>query len=481
MKTTHFGLQIKENEGFDSQNIAARLFICPRISPEYASRMIDMLVGGSLSVDSLINTTNAYIEELSRQKQSNGNISKIMNNKVAEWRKVFGAPSAKDYDYIEKTFGFSQSDILGKSNTKISITAPIDVENYLKTYVKGQDRAIKKLAVPFFLFYESDNKNKIYRINRPVLLIGPTGSGKTYMLQKVSDICDFVYIYINLSTTQPAGWKGNSINDKIADAINSGRIKTEEINGRQVVTSKILLFGDEFDKIPHYNCSNFGDTGNASDRDLQSEIMNLTNKDNIIPIQIGVNTSNMKPIFCDLPTNNMLCVFAGAFTGIEKIIGRRLSIGGIGYNQELEPNKKENNLLVYTSKSKDLKKWGFIKELLGRIGTIAVLNPITADIMYEILTTAEDNILSFFKKYFSDKGIDIQLDEESLRHIAEMALQSKEGVRGLESLLINMFNTIISEFPSKANTTSSSEVKPKIIDLSKEYIVNNINTQQFNQ
>lgn len=481
METTYFGLQLKDNDAFDAQEVGARLFLCPRISPQLASRMVDMLNEGTLSLDSFIHKTDTYIEELSRRKQVGDDISKIMNNKVAEWSKAYGDPSAKDYEYIEKKFGFTKSEILGEPNTKISITAPIDIENYLKTYVKGQDDTIKKLAVPLFLHYECNAQNKTYRINRPILLIGSTGSGKSYMLQKASEICDYAYIHINLSTTQPAGWKGNSINDKIAEEINSGRIKTKEINGRQVVTSKILLFGDEFDKIPHYGCTNFGDTGNTSDRDLQSEIMNITNKNTIIPIQIGVDHSTMRPIFCELPTNNILCVLAGAFTGIEKIIRRRLSIGGIGYDQKLGHSNKEKNLLSYISKSKDLSKWGFIKELLGRIGTIATLNPITPEIMYEILTTAKDNILDFFLEYFSDKNINIQFDEESLHHITELAYQSKDGVRGLENLLINMFNSIISEFPSSANGATESTTEPKTIYFSKDYIISNFNIQQFNQ
>ena len=477
----YFGINVKKNKKFDVNDVAARLFICPRISPEHATRMLDMLVNGKLSIESFIDRTDAYIEELSRQKQVGNDISKIMSNKVAGWSKVFGAPSDKDYDYIEKTFRFSKSEILGKDNAKISITAPVDLENYLKTFIKGQDEAIKKLAVPLFLLYECDSKNKTYRINRPVLLIGQTGSGKTSMLQRAAEVCNCAYIYINLSTTQPAGWKGNSINDKIADAINSGIIKTEEIDGRRVVTSKILLAGDEFDKITHYGCTNFGDTGNASDKDLQSELMNITNRDNIMPIQIGVETNTMKPIFCDLPTNNILCVFAGAFAGLEKIIRRRLRIGDIGYNHESKQPPKEINWLGSISKSNDLSKWGFINQLLGRIGTVAVLNPITPDIMYEILTTAKDNILDFFKKYFLDKGLNIQIEEEALRYITEIACKSEEGVRGLENLLINMFNTIISEFPSSENDTFSSKVKPKTVALSKEYVVQNISTQQFNQ
>ena len=135
METTYFGLQLKDNDAFDAQEIGARLFLCPRISPQLASRMVDMLNEGTLSLDSFIHKTDTYIEELSSRKQAGDDISKIMGDKVADWIKAYGAPSAKDYEYIEKKFGFTKSEILGEPNTKISITAPIDIENYLKNII----------------------------------------------------------------------------------------------------------------------------------------------------------------------------------------------------------------------------------------------------------------------------------------------------------------------------------------------------------
>ena len=116
METLHFGLHIVKNDKFDTQDVAARLFLCPRISPDHASRMLDMLIGGTLSVDAFISKTDSYIEELSRQKEIEDDIPHIMNNKLEAWCKVFKSPSAKDYKYLEKTFGFSKTDLFGESS-----------------------------------------------------------------------------------------------------------------------------------------------------------------------------------------------------------------------------------------------------------------------------------------------------------------------------------------------------------------------------
>ena len=112
---THFGLHIVKNDKFDdAQDVAARLFLCPRISTEHASKMLDMLIGGTLSVNAFISKTDSYIEELSRRKEIEDYIPHIMNNKLEAWCKVFKSPCAKDYKYLEKTFGFSKKDLFGE-------------------------------------------------------------------------------------------------------------------------------------------------------------------------------------------------------------------------------------------------------------------------------------------------------------------------------------------------------------------------------
>lgn len=481
METLYFGLHIVKNEKFDNpQDIATRLFLCPRISsPEHAARVLEMLISGTLSVDAFISKTDAYIAELSRQKEIEDDIPHIMNNKLTAWCKVYNPPSTKDYEYLEKTFGFSQVDLFGGSATSTKImTAPIDLENYVRLFVKGQDNVIKKISVPLFLLYECNDNNKTYRINRSIVLIGKTGSGKSYLLRKFKEICGCEIVEVNLSTTQPTGWKGRSIAEIFSHEINSGRIKTKFIGNKQVVTSKILFVGDEFDKITHYGCTNWGETGNASDRDMQTELMQLLNLDTNLQIQLGMDTTTMKPIMCELPVNNILCVFAGAFDGIESIIKKRLNMGVIGFGKSAQKINSEGNLLSYVSKD-DLKSWGFMDELLGRIGGVSVLNPITSDVLYNIITSAKDNILQYYIEYFSKKNIDIQFEEEALRHISEMAYVHNKGVRGLDTVLSEIFSTIISNLPSRTDEVEVIPSKHKVIAISKEYLAKNFNVKQL--
>lgn len=149
----YFGINIRKNKKFDVNDVAARLFICPRISPEKATKMLEMLVNERLSIESFINRTDEYIAELSRQKEIGDDIPYIMNNKLDAWCKFLNTPSTKDYEYLETTFGFSQVDLFGDSAKSTNIiTAPVDFENYVRLFVKGQDDVIKNYPFPFFYY-----------------------------------------------------------------------------------------------------------------------------------------------------------------------------------------------------------------------------------------------------------------------------------------------------------------------------------------
>ena len=192
--------------------------------------MLEMLIGGALSVDAFINKTDSYIEELSRQQEIKDDISHIMNNKLEAWCKIFKSPRAKDYKYLEKTFGFSKDDLFGnlanvtvKETTKDGTAKSAkELASFVKEYIKGQDEAIDKLAVQFFLHLDSKRKQYTSKIKCPSVTIGPTGSGKSAIFRTFAKFCDCPIIRINLSSIQPEGWRGNHITDYFAHEIRSG-------------------------------------------------------------------------------------------------------------------------------------------------------------------------------------------------------------------------------------------------------------------
>ena len=324
---THFGLHIAKNDKFDAlQDIAARLFICPRISPEHATKMLNLLVNGKLSIESFIDRTDTYIKELSRQKENGDDIPYIMNNKLDAWVRTFKTPTHKDYEYLEKTFGFSKEDLLGtaaigtakdtiKESVKDSTTlvkSAKEMAAYVKQFIKGQDEAIDKLSVPFYQHLDSKRKQYTSKIKTPVLVMGPTGVGKSEMFRIFGKICDCPVIRINSSEIVPAAWRGLHINDILAREINDNvTIKDMEY--------AIIVF-HEFDKLTHFGQKIVGSSGTDMDTDMMRDIMRLFETEHSLHLENGFDTHNMSTRSYRLPVDNLLIVFDGAFSGITEII-----------------------------------------------------------------------------------------------------------------------------------------------------------------
>lgn len=464
----YFGINIRKNKKFDVNDICARLFICPRISPEHATKMLNMLVDGKLSIESFINKTDSYIEELSRQKEIGNDIPHIMNNKLAAWGKVFNTPAQKDYKYLEKKYGFTQNDLFG--NTVEENVAPVksakEMASFVKQYIKGQDEAIDKLAVPFFLHLDSKRKQYISKLKAPVLVMGPTGVGKSEMFRIFGKVCDCPVIRINTSEIVPAAWKGLHITDILAREINNDvTIKDLEY--------AIIVF-HEFDKLTHFGQKIVGSNGTDMDTDMMRDIMRLFEIDHSLHLENGFDAQNMSARSYRLPVDNLLIVFDGAFSGIDEIIKKRLNIGRcIGYSQT-QSNKYDGVNLQRLVTTEDLIQWGYMPELLGRIGECVVMNPLTSDVIYEIMTSAKDNILQSHVDFCSKNNVDLRFEEDAIRYIAAEAHKSGLGFRNVKTLLSKALNRLYYDLPEGTNPK-----KKLIINISKDYVMQNINVKQL--
>ena len=464
----YFGINIRKNKKFDVNDICARLFICPRISPEHATKMLNMLVNGKLSIESFINKTDSYIEELSRQKEIGDDIPHIMNNKLAAWEKVFNTPTQKDYKYLEKKYGFTQNDLFG--NTVEENVTPAksakEMASFVKQYIKGQDEAIDKLAVPFFLHLDSKRKQYISKLKAPVLVMGPTGVGKSEMFRIFGKVCDCPVIRINTSEIVPAAWKGLHITDILAREINNDvTIKDLEY--------AIIVF-HEFDKLTHFGQKIVGSNGTDMDTDMMRDIMRLFETDHSLHLENGFDAQNMSARSYRLPVDNLLIVFDGAFSGIDEIIKKRLNIGrSIGYSQT-QSNKYDGVNLQRLVTTEDLIQWGYMPELLGRIGECVVMNPLTSDVIYEIMTSAKDNILQSHVDFCSKNNVDLRFEEDAIRYIAAEAHKSGLGFRNVRTLLSKALNRLYYDMPEETSTK-----KKHIISISKDYVMQNINVKQL--
>lgn len=464
----YFGLNIIKDCKFDAQDVAARLFLCPRISPEHASKMLDMLIDGALSIESFMRKTNSYINELFQQKEIVDYIPRIMNNKLKAWEREFKAPAQKDYKYIEKKYGISKEDLFGKAVKECTtfVNSAKEMASFVKQYIKGQDEAIDKLAVPFFLHLDSRRKQYTSRLKVPVLVMGPTGVGKSEMFRVFGKICDCPVIRINTSEIVPATWRGLHITDILVRAINKDvTIKDLEY--------AIIVF-HEFDKLTHYGQKIVGSNGTDMDTDMMRDIMRLFETDHSLHLENGFDAQSMSAKSYHLPVDNLLIVFDGAFSGIDEIIKKRLNIGRpIGFGQT-QSNKYDGVNLLKLITNDDFIHWGYMPELLGRIGECVVMNPLTTDVIYEIMTSAKDNILQSHVDFCSKNNVDLRFEEDAIRYIATEAHKSGLGFRNVRTLLSKALNRLYYDMPEGDNSQ-----KKHVISISKDYVMQNINVKQL--
>lgn len=461
MKKLYFGLPaLQHYSEEESMRISSMLFLNPFITTEHVKLLLPALESGRLTLESFIERMNKGMNEIACWNSSVTDLHTVMRNKLNDWNASFRPPKEKDYLYIEKTYGYSKEFLLGNMTNeeqKLRITSPKDMADYVKQYIKGQDHAIEQLAVPFFLHLDSRNNQNTSQIKAPVILMGPTGIGKSEVLRLYGKLCNCPVIRFNTSELSPSGWKGLHISDILAREISS----TTNIKDLEYA---VLVF-HEFDKITHFGQKKNTSATDSWDSDMMGDIMRLFETEHSLYLEAGFDHESMGNKTYRLPVDNLLIVFDGAFNGIEKIISKRLNIAPhIGFSTNVNPQYEGINLQSLVT-NEDLEEWGYMPELLGRIGNVVVMNPLTADIIYQIMTSAKGNIISSHIDYCATKNIDLHFSDEALRFIADKAQKSGLGFRNVKIILSKAMDRIYYEMPAK-----STRAKRRVIEINKDFL-----------
>lgn len=424
----HFlGIEFKNDavQGVDYREVAVRIFLCPTISFKKIEAVVNSLESGKMSVATFLNRTDAQILRL-REKDENDNIMDLMIDRIEEWPEELGGPDKEDWAYITELFGFTYNDLYVHGTTSDTVLSAEEMADYVKQYVFGQDDVINRLAVPFWQHLESKRNGEGSNIKTPMLLIGRTGLGKSEICKRFSEVCDDCpIIQISSNEVTPMSWKGVHITDYFLNKLKAGIAKEE-------LEHAVLVF-DEFDKITHYNIRIASEKGVDMDADLQRDIMHILDRD-FITIVDDNPLSHSQYNGLQLSTKNLMIVFAGAFTGIEDIIKRRCNAGkAIGYVNQGCAQIQTNWMKQVCEK--DLEEWGLLPELIGRLGSICVLNPLTSDMIMRIMSSAKESILQAHVEYCKQHNVNLVFTDEAIRYIAELAYNSGLGFRNVKTLL----------------------------------------------
>ena len=342
----------------------------------------------------------------------------------------------------------------------MTLKTPQEIKKFLDQYVIGQDFTKKILSVAVYNHYkrlqqpDADDEVEIQKSN--VIMVGETGTGKTLVARTIAKMLNVPIAIVDATVLTEAGYVGEDVESILSRLLQAADYDVEK-------AERGIVFIDEIDKIARKS-DNPSITRDVSGEGVQQALLKLLEGSVVnVPPKGGRKHPDQK--YIEVNTEHILFIAGGAFDGIERVISKRLNMQAVGYNSSKNTQVDRKNLVQYII-PKDLKDFGLIPEIIGRLPVLTYMNPLDKHTLRMILTEPKNAIIKQYKKLFEMDGIKFDITEEALDFIVEKALEYKLGARGLRSLCENILTDAMFELPNSG---------VKELTVTKEYAEEKLN------
>ena len=333
------------------------------------------------------------------------------------------------------------------TSPKFSLIKPVEMKKFLDQFVVGQDEAKKIISVAVYNHYkrlmQKSNDNDVVIEKSNIIMVGETGTGKTYIARTLAKILQVPFCIADATVLTEAGYVGEDVESILTRLLQAANYDVE-------AAERGIVYIDEIDKISRKG-DNPSITRDVSGEGVQQALLKLLEGTSVnVPPQGGRKHPDQKMI--SINTENILFVCGGAFDGIQKAIGSRLNTQPLGFTtKEKQGDIDKENLLQYIT-AQDLKSYGLIPELIGRLPVITYLEPLSKEILRQILIEPKNAIVKQYQKLFKMESIDLEFEDDAYDYIVEKAMVFKLGARGLRSICEAIMTDAMFELPSQKQT-----------------------------